>query len=415
MGILLGWQNLLEQAGVVLGASSEAPGLGIRSVLTPQIAEIWRSGTWGATTIDIDADLGAVQPINVVAVAAPRDGVLPSAAATVALQASASAPPSRTNLQTNPSTIVPGGGTYITDANTTNLGAVDGPTGGTGARRLGSASATGANVWIARATHLPVVGGMPYRLSVWCRSNAAAPTRGGMLDADEYTGTTFFRRTWGPAMPNAVDGTWRFFSRVLTLHPNTTNLQVYFASGFGTGAEIEVADISIVRLAESIEIGAQALGLTPYGLWGWCAAAPASARYLRLSFTGSAADAYLQLGRLWAGPAMITTRAAALGHSLSAIDPGSSVRVGVSGLRVAQPGTTYRAQQFSAPLLTTAEATELQKAALAVGSTGQFIAARHHLDLAGTAIFGSFAGTLPSIQRIAPSLWRAEFSIEEDL
>jgi hypothetical protein len=414
MGILLGWQNLLEQAGVTLLASSEAPGLGLRSLLTPQIAEIWRSGAWGTATIDIDADLGAVQPINVVAVAAPRDGVLPSTAATVALQASASAPPDRTNLQASGSTIL-WGNPYIAGASMVNLGAVVGPTGGTGARRLGSVSATGANVWIARATHLPVVGGMPYRLSVWCRSNAAAPTRGGMLDADEYTGTTFLRRSIGPAMPGAVDGTWRVFSRVLTLRPDTTGLQVYFASGFQTGAEIEVADISIVRLAESIETGAQALGLTPYGFWGWCAAAPVSARYLRLSFTGSAADAYLQLGRLWAGPAMFTTRAAALGHSLSVIDPGSSVRVGVSGLRVAQRGATYRAQQFSAPLLTGTEAMQLQQAALAVGSTGQVIAARNHLDLANTAMFGAFAGAGPSIERVAPQLWRADLRIEEDM
>jgi hypothetical protein len=112
MGILLGWQNLLERAGVVLAASSEASGLGIRSVLTPQIAEVWRSGAWGATTIDIDADLGSVQPINVVAIAAPRDGLLPSGAATVALQASATAPPSRTNLQSSPTVITIGSPNY---------------------------------------------------------------------------------------------------------------------------------------------------------------------------------------------------------------------------------------------------------------------------------------------------------------
>ena len=311
MGILLGWQNLLEQAGVVLAASSEAPGLGIRSVLTLQIAEVWRSGAWGAATIDIDADLGSPQPINVVALAAPRDGLLPSAEATVTSQASASAAPSRSNLQANPSSIIPGGGTYAIGANATNLGAVSGPTGGTGARRIGSTAATGANVWIARSSLLAVAGGMPYRLSVWCRSNATAPTRGTTLTVDEYIGATFFRRTIGPGLSGAVDATWRLFSRVITPLATTTAIQVYLAEGFQNGAEIEVADVSIVRLAEAIETGAQPLGLAPWGLWGWCSASAVTARYLRLSFTGTAADAYLQLGRLWAGPALISSRAAA--------------------------------------------------------------------------------------------------------
>jgi len=415
MGILLGWQNLLEQAGVVLAASSEASGLGIRSALTPQIAEVWRSGTWGATTIDIDADLGSTQSLGVVALAAPRDGLLPSSGATVALQASASAAPSRTNLQANPSNIVPGGGTWGIGANTTNLGAVAGPAGGTGARRIGSASTTGASVFIARSSLLAVAGGMPYRLSVWCRSNATAPTRGTTLTIDEYNGPTFSRRSVGPGISGAVSSTWRQFSRVATLLSTTTQIQVYLAEGFQTGAEIEVADVSIVRLAESIETGAQPLGLSPWGLWGWCSASPVAARYLRLSFTGTAADAYLQLGRLWAGPALITSRAAAYGHSVGATDPGSSSRVGVSGLRVAQRGTAYRVQQFSAPLLTTAEATQLQQAALAVGSTGQVIAARNHLDLAGSAMFGAFSGSPPATQRVTPAYWRADFQIEEDL
>ena len=205
MGILLSWVNLLESSGVVLSASSEAAGLGIRSVLTPQIAEVWRSGSWGATTIDIDVDLGAVQPINALAVAAPRDGRLPSAAATVAAQISASVAPSRDNLQANPSSIAIGTGTYIAGANTTNVGAVTGPTGAGGARRIGSASATGAGVSLARAATLPVAGGTPYRITAWLRQgSAAAATRGTALTVDQFTGGSVTQRNTGPALLGAL-------------------------------------------------------------------------------------------------------------------------------------------------------------------------------------------------------------------
>ena len=58
MGILLSWSNLAEAEAVNLSVDSEAPGLGLRAVLTPQIAEVWRSNAWGATVINLRIDLG---------------------------------------------------------------------------------------------------------------------------------------------------------------------------------------------------------------------------------------------------------------------------------------------------------------------------------------------------------------------
>ena len=78
MGILLSWTNLADAAGVNLTVDSEAQGLGLRAILTPQIADVYRSLPWGATTITLRVDLAAIRTINAIVLAAPRDGLLPS-------------------------------------------------------------------------------------------------------------------------------------------------------------------------------------------------------------------------------------------------------------------------------------------------------------------------------------------------
>lgn len=414
MGILLAWQNLLEAAGVVLSASSEASGLGVRSVLSPQLADVWRSGAWGASTIDIDADLGAALPLQVVAIGAPRDGRLPSSSATVALQASALAPLSRANLQGSPGTVTIDSVNYSRGSSATDLGAVLGPGGVAGARRFGTSAANGANVWVARTGLIPMIGGQALSASVWVRSNAAKPTRGTVLTIDEYNGAAFLRR-WQGGTLTAADGTWRQFSSTITTRADCNGVVAYYCEGWQTGAEIEIATPAVVRVGEVINVAAAPIGLSPLGVWAWAGSSPIVARYLRLSFTGAAADAFLQLGRVWAGPALITARAAPYGHRRGAGDPGSNARAGVSGLRVAQRGQAYRTASFAVQALTATEAAQVEAAALAVGSTGQVFAARNHLDLAGSGMFGAFVSGAPETERTARNLWRAEFSIEEDL
>lgn len=418
MGILLSWRNLVDDPATVLSVSSEAPGLGLRNVLTPQVAEVWRSGAWGASFVTMDADLGAVRQINLIAFAAPRDGRLPGASATVQVQASAQAPLSAANLQPDGSSIAPTGGNFVITGAVTDLGAVPGPTGAAGARRLGSTAANGAGVWIGRTPRLSVVGGALYRLSLWARSVGAPTTRGSLLTTDEFTvsvGGVSQRRVTGPAMVGNLDSQWRLFTRTFAPLSTTTHAQVFFAEAWTAGAEIEVADVSIRRIGDALDLDAQPFGLSPLGVWAWASTAPISARYLRWTFAGGAADAYLQLGRVWAGPALITLRPAAYGHAMAASDPGFGGRAGLSGLRVAQRGTAFRAMRFSAPTLTSAEAAQVHEAALAVGTTGQVFAARHHLDLAGTGMFGAFTGAPPAPERVAHNLWRADFAIEEDL
>lgn len=89
MGILLSHRNWIEQSGASLTASSAATGLGARGMLTPQIEDVWRSGTWNnVTNAILDVDLGVYRSIKVIAFAAPRDGTLPVATPTVAITAS---------------------------------------------------------------------------------------------------------------------------------------------------------------------------------------------------------------------------------------------------------------------------------------------------------------------------------------
>ena len=262
MGILLSWSNLAEGSAANLAVSSEAAGLGLRAVLTPQISDIWRSTAWGATTINLRVDLGGAQGIGLVAIAAPRDGLLPSTGATVRLTADAA----------------------------------------------------------------------------------------------------------------TLDG------------------------------------------SAALDTGIQSLGtaMASFGLWAWASSMPISARYLRLQLTGAATDAYLQLGRLWVGPALVTTRQASYGYSLGASDPGSNARAPLTGVRDVQRGRPYRTLTFTGDTLTTAEAAQVEQAALAAGSTGQVFAARVHTDPARTGCFGVFSRA-PTLTRVANALWRADFSLEEDL
>jgi hypothetical protein len=259
MGILLSWVNLADAAG--LTASSTAGTLSVSNLKAPQIVEVWRSGAWGATTLDLRADLQSAQSFRFVAIAAPRDGVLPNTLSTVRL------------------------------------------------------------------------------------------TAGSTLDAT-----------------NALD------------------------------------------------TGAVALGsvMAAHGLWCWVGSAAVSARYVRLQFTGTAADSYLQLGRLWIGPALVTARQAAYGFSFGAADPGANARAGVSGVRTVLRGTPYRRLAFSVPTLTTAEANDVIAAAETVGTTGQVFGARLHTDAAATGAFGHFSEP-PAAVRVSHLLWRADFAIEEDL
>lgn len=261
MGVLISWVNLAEAPATNLTVDSEAPGLGLRAIATPQISDIWRSGTWGATTINLRADLGSARSIGAIAIAAPRDGLLPSAEASIRVTADAS--------------VLDGAGAY---------------------------------------------------------------------------------------------------------------------------------DSGVVSLGTP---------MSRFGMWGW-AGTEISARYVRLRFTGSGGDGYLQLGRLWIGPALITARNASYGYNAGIVDPGANARAALTGVRDVQRGQPYRVVKIPLGFLSESESILVETAALAVGSTGQALVARLHSDVAGTGCFGVFSPP-PIVTRSAHPFWSAEISIEEDL
>jgi hypothetical protein len=256
VGIVLSWQNAAEAVGVSLSASSEALGLGVQSLLTPTIAEVWRAGVGGATAHSLALDLGATVPLRVVAIAAPRDGVLPGAAATWRVRAGSSA-----------------GGSQVFDSGTVALD-----------MRRGVAAC-----------------------------------------------------------------------------------------------------------------------LLPAGM---------AARYVTVTITGAAGDAYLQLGRLWAGDALVTAHNIAYGWGRGPFDVGNSERASLSGVRTIQRGATGRTLNFDLPMLSAAEAASLDDAALAVGTTGQ--AFLSPLETMAHAMFGHFT-TPPAPAQPGFNRYSARIAFEEDL
>ncbi len=254
MGALLSWINRLDR-GTVSAAS--ATGLTAAGLLTPQINDVWRSGTWNASTATITATLNGSWPINVVAVAAPRDGALPTGACTIRITAGSTA---------------------------------------------GSSSA--------------------------------------------------------------------------------------------------------------LDTGSLSFSLSPWGVWAWRSVAGVTAQHWTVAITGVAGNPYLQLGRLWIGPALITSRGYAFGATRGGRDPGGTARASLTGTRYATLGRTYRIERMTLQALTSAEATEVEAMAVAVGTTGQVFAARSDASL-GDGIFGAFVEP-PAVVRPFPQVWTADMQIEED-
>jgi hypothetical protein len=254
MGALLSWINRADRGTV---SATSATGLTAAGLLTPQINDVWRSGTWNASTATITATLAGSFPINVVAVAAPRDGALPTGACTIRITAGSTA---------------------------------------------GSSSA--------------------------------------------------------------------------------------------------------------LDTGSLSFSLSPWGVWAWRSVAGVTAQHWTVAITGVAGNPYLQLGRLWIGPALITSRGYAFGATRGGRDPGGTSRASLTGTRYATLGRTYRIERMTLPALTSAEATQVEAMAVAVGTTGQVFAARSDASL-GDGIFGAFVEP-PAVVRPFPQVWTADMQIEED-
>jgi hypothetical protein len=151
------------------------------------------------------------------------------------------------------------------------------------------------------------------------------------------------------------------------------------------------------------------------GAW-WCwPATPFVARYLRLRLLTTGGDDYAQFGRLWIGPDFRPAiQASRSNHRRGVMTAGVVERAAVSGIVTAQRGATYRASRFTLPLLSNAEAVEVETAALAVGTHGQIIANPRTQDGAASLLLGRFEAP-PEPEIVAPRRWSASLAVLEDL
>ncbi|MBU8544001.1 MULTISPECIES: hypothetical protein [Roseomonadaceae] len=76
MGTLISWVNLADAAAEI-SATSEGAGLGVRNLLTEPVAEVWRCPPLASgAAAHVNVDLGGARTIGLVALFAPRDGLL---------------------------------------------------------------------------------------------------------------------------------------------------------------------------------------------------------------------------------------------------------------------------------------------------------------------------------------------------
>lgn len=261
MGAIIAWRNLAESAASSIRADNESATLGVRSLLTPQIQDIWRSGAWlPGAALHIWLDLGGVADLRLFALAAPRDSVLP----------------------------------------------------GAGAQWRITASQTGE------------------------------------------------------------DG------------------------------------------SEMLDTGLMDLVMAPTGLAVHLADSVLAARFVRFRLVAGPDDRYAQLGRLWVGPALVTSQASSYGQSRGSVDSGASERAALSGVRYATPGMVRRTANWSINNMGRTDAEGLEAAALQAGTTRQIFAAPLQGSPAREGMFGTFT-RVPEPRMGSHLRWSADIATEEDL
>lgn len=159
------------------------------------------------------------------------------------------------NVQANPQNIVPGG-SYVIGINTTDSGAVADPLGGTGARRLTSASGTGAGVTIRSAGARATEPGAAWRFACKVRSNVP-PSSGSLMIVTEATeaglgGTQTVNQ--GLNLFGKIDGDWHEYTRTVVMRDDTQSFQVRWVEGWVSPSEIELFDCQIYRLASDDDL-----------------------------------------------------------------------------------------------------------------------------------------------------------------
>jgi hypothetical protein len=174
-----------------------------------------------------------------------------------------------------------------------------------------------------------------------------------------------------------------------------------------------VASVNSPGDADAMNSGLLPLDLTS-GVWAYLPQAAVMARYVQFRCVAGAADTYLQLGRLWLGPALVTASSSNYGQQRGYADAGSNDRSGVSGVRFATPGAVRRQPQWSLPSMPEADKNGVEAAALAAGTTRQIFASPFAGAPSRDGVFGHFTAP-PAARLTAHRRWSADISLDEDL
>jgi hypothetical protein len=386
-----------------LSTTSEVSGLGLRSVLTTQVADVWR-----------------LAPEAEILLALPTD----TAAGAVA------------------------GG------NVERIGAVPPPSGVTGATAYRNPETGGAFV---RAGSPAVLAGYLYTASVWMRRRPNQPSVVGRAISLVYpTGPGASSRVDYLMSALAQGSDWQ---RISVQFRPTVDGNISFSLAVVTGAfEYEAAGATLVRVAGQTRLDAnlgqdvacrllllaaprdgilpvadstwRAIGYSaagavvhdsgdlplapaPRGRWTCVLPADVVARRWRIVFGFGPGQPYAQFGRLYIGPALVTSKAIGFGLQRGAGDLGSNQRSAGSGVRYPARAVTLQQRNWRLPSMNAADAVALDDIALLVGATGQVFAAPSILAPERDGILGVFRAP-PAPREDNKVFWSADISIEED-
>lgn len=376
MPSLISERSWADQAGVSIATDAEVVGLGVRSLLTSVLADVWR--TPGVVQADVvtalayDDTAGAARGSDTV-----RQG--------------------------------------------TEAGA-DGTAGRAVQYRNNSAS----NAYVRLSASYQVVAGRQYRVDLAIKRRAGNTTSGNVIhvvlpgsglavlpmsalaqgNAWQAMSLTFTPANSGAAVIYAAVNTGAF---EYSLDVSSVTMLPAFAAGtravsldidLGTAQAVRVLALaappdgmlpaggSLIRVTAGASAGAADLLDTgnlplamPRGYWAWVVAAVVTARYWRIQIAWPGSQPYLQFGRLWLGDALVpAANPSADGYEPAASDDVATVPV--------------RRESWQIMRLSEAEADEVERIGLAVGTQVQVLAIPRTERAAYTAVIGKF-GTIP--------------------
>lgn len=376
MPSLISERSWADQSGVSIGTDAEVVGLGVRSLLTSTIADVWRTP-------------GVVQADVVTALAYDNTA----------------------GAGMGPDTVRQG----------TEAGA-DGAAGRAVQYRNNSA----ANAHVRLSSTYQVTAGRQYRVDLAIKRRAGNTTSGNVIhvvlpgsglavlpmsalaqgNAWQAMSLTFTPTVTGTAAIYAAVNTGAFeYSLDVS---SVTLLPVYAAGSRATTLDLDLGSARAVRVlalaappdgmlpaggslirvtagssagaADLLDTGNLPLAM-PRGYWAWVGAAVVTARYWRVQINWPGSQPYLQFGRLWLGDALVpNANPSADSYEPSASDDVATVPV--------------RRESWQILRLSESEADEVERIGLAVGTQVQVLAIPRTERAAYTAVIGKFV-TIP--------------------